>query len=104
MNSALQLNRLTRNVESIPTSTIPLTCRAEFVRPGTIHCLFRNTNDWTIPLNLQFGKTIIANGRPWKLAMELNYYVEQPDPFGPDWMIGFIVTPVVTNRVAGWFK
>ena len=63
-----------------------------------------NTNDWTIPLNLQLGKTIIANGRPWKLAMELNYYIEQPDPFGPDWMIGFIVTPVVKNRVAEWFK
>jgi len=63
-----------------------------------------NTNDWTIPINFQFGKTIIAGGRPWKLAMELNYYVEQPDLFGPDWMIGFSVTPVVKNRVADWFK
>jgi len=63
-----------------------------------------NTNDWTIPINLQFGKTIIAGGRPWKLAMELNYYIEQPDLFGPDWMIGFSVTPVVKNRIAEWFK
>jgi hypothetical protein len=63
-----------------------------------------NTNDWTIPINFQFGKTIIAGGRPWKLAMELNYYVEQPDLFGPDWMIGFSVTPVVKNRIAGLFK
>ena len=63
-----------------------------------------NTNDWTIPINLQFGKTVIAGGRPWKLAMELNYYVEQPDAFGPEWMIGFNVTPVVKNRIAGWFK
>ena len=63
-----------------------------------------NTNDWTIPINLQFGKTIIANGRPWKLAMELNYHVEQPDLFGPDLMIGFSVTPVVKNRIASWFK
>jgi hypothetical protein len=63
-----------------------------------------NTNDWTIPINFQFGKTIIAGGRPWKLAMELNYYVEQPDPFGPEWMLGLNVTPVVKNRIAGWFK
>jgi len=63
-----------------------------------------NTNDWTIPINFQLGKTIIAGGRPWKLAMELNYYVEQPDLFGPDWMIGFSVTPVVKNRIAEWFK
>ena len=63
-----------------------------------------NTNDWTIPINLQFGKTIIAGGRPWKLGMELNYYVEQSDPFGPEWMLGFIVTPVVKNRIADWFK
>jgi len=63
-----------------------------------------NTNDWTIPINLQIGKTVIAGGRPWKLGMELNYYVEQPDPFGPDWMIGFNVTPVVKNRIAGWLK
>jgi hypothetical protein len=63
-----------------------------------------NTNDWTIPINLQFGKTIIAGGRPWKQGMELNYYVEQPDPFGPEWMLGLNVTPVVKNRIAGWFK
>ena len=36
--------------------------------------------------------------------MELNYYVEQPDAFGPDWQVEFSVTPVVKNMLANWFK
>jgi hypothetical protein len=62
------------------------------------------TNEASIPLNIAVGKTIIANGRPWKLGMEINYYVEQPDAFGPKWMVSFEVTPVVKNALASWFK
>jgi hypothetical protein len=67
------------------------------------------TYDWeseqaTLPINFNFGKTIIANGQPWKLSFELNYYVEQADAFGPEWMLGFNVTPVVENRLASWFN
>jgi len=61
-------------------------------------------NEWSIPLNFTFGKTVIMDGRPWKLAMEINYFVEQPDAFGPEWFIGFNVTPVVENVLASWFK
>jgi hypothetical protein len=66
------------------------------------------TYDWeseqaTVPLNFNFGKTVIANGQPWKLSFELNYYVEQADAFGPEWMLGFNVTPVVENRLTSWF-
>ena len=43
------------------------------------------------------------SGRPWKPSMELNYDLEQPDAFGPEWMIGFDIAPVVeislVNRV-----
>jgi len=60
-------------------------------------------SQWTIPLNLQVGKTVILNGRPWKFGVELNYYVEQPDAFGPDWMVGFNFGPVVENIFASWF-
>ncbi|MCP4256202.1 MAG: hypothetical protein GY774_01590 [Planctomycetes bacterium] len=63
-----------------------------------------NTDQWTVPINFQFGKTIIAGGRPWKLSMEINYYVEQADSFGPEWMIGLNVAPVVKNAMANWFK
>jgi len=62
------------------------------------------TNESTIPLNLTFGKTVIWNGRPWKLGMEINYYVDKPDAFGPTWMVGFTVGPVVENMFANWFK
>jgi len=62
------------------------------------------SDEWTIPVNFAFGKTVIINGRPWKFAMELNYYVDQPDAFGPEWMIGFNIAPVVQNKLANWFK
>ncbi len=67
------------------------------------------TYDWktdqaTIPLNFNFGKTIIRGSTPWKLSMELNYYIEQADAFGPEWMIGFNISPVVKNGLVDWFK
>ena len=49
-------------------------------------------------LGLTFGNT------PVKLAVELNYYVERPDAFGPKWMLGLNITPVVPNFVEAWFK
>jgi hypothetical protein len=61
-------------------------------------------DEWSIPLNFTFGKTVIWNKRPWKLAIEINYYVEQPDAFGPEWFIGFDITPVVENALTNWFK
>jgi hypothetical protein len=62
------------------------------------------SDQWTIPLNVTFGKTVIWNGRPWKLSAELNYYVEKSDAFGPEWFIGFNVAPVVENVLASWFN
>jgi len=62
------------------------------------------TNESTIPLNLTFGKTVLWDGRPWKLSMEINYYVDKPDAFGPQWMVGFNIGPVVENVFAKWFK
>ena len=59
--------------------------------------------DWSVPLNLTVGKTQPLGGRIWKLSLEVNYYVERPDAFGPDWMIGFNLAPVVENVFAQWF-
>jgi len=61
-------------------------------------------NEAAIPLNLTIGKTLILEGRPWKLAVELNYYVESHDAFAPEWFIGINIAPVVENVFAGWFK
>ena len=62
-----------------------------------------NSNQWTVPLQITAGKTVILNGRPWKLSAELNYYVEKADAFGPEWMFSFNVAPVVKNELAGLF-
>jgi hypothetical protein len=42
--------------------------------------------------------------RPWRLGLEINDYPDQPDAFGPEWMIGFDITPVVQNKIAQWLK
>ena len=63
-----------------------------------------DTNDWTIPLQLIVSKTVMAGKTPVKLEVEVNYYVEQPDPFGPEWMVGFNIAPVVTNVLDKWIK
>lgn len=55
------------------------------------------TNDWTIPLQIVGSRTVMAGKMPVKLELEVNYYVEQPDPFGPEWMVGFNIGPVVPN-------
>ena len=67
------------------------------------------TYDWeaeeaTIPINFNVGRTVIWGGSPWKLSFEANYYVEQPDEFGPEWLIGFNISPVVKNGLVDWFK
>ncbi|MFW2438173.1 MAG: hypothetical protein ACN4GR_02245 [Arenicellales bacterium] len=62
-----------------------------------------NAEQWTVPLQINAGKTIIAKGRPWKLSAELNYYVEKADAFGPEWMLSFNIAPVVKNGMASWF-
>jgi hypothetical protein len=61
-------------------------------------------NEWTVPVNFSIGKTVIMKGRPWKLGMEINYYVAQPDAFGPEWMVSFSAAPVVENVFAKWIK
>ena len=62
------------------------------------------TSDWSIPLNLTVSKTAIFGETPYKLDFTLDYYVEAPDAFGPEWVIGFNIAPVVENVLASWFK
>lgn len=62
------------------------------------------SEEWTVPLNLSASKTVMFGKMPVKLELEANYYVEQPDAFGPEWMISFNITPVVTNVLDQWVK
>ena len=52
--------------------------------------------EWTFPLGVGVSKTTIIDGRPWKFGLQYWNYIEQSDPFGPDWQIRFTVTPVVS--------
>jgi hypothetical protein len=61
-------------------------------------------DEWTIPLHLTLNRTSILKGRPWRFGVELQYFVERPDAFGPRWMMSLNVTPVVKNIFAQWSK
>jgi len=61
------------------------------------------SEQWTVPLQINVGKTVVLSGRPWKISVELNYYVEKSDAFGPEWMLSFNVAPVVKNGLASLF-
>ncbi|HEY8567750.1 hypothetical protein [Microbulbifer sp.] len=62
------------------------------------------TETWTTPINLAVSKTVILGETPWRFGMEFNYYVERPDAFGPQWMVGINIVPVVENVFARWFQ
>jgi len=62
------------------------------------------SEEWTIPLHLTVSKTVIMGAHPFKFELELNYYVDQPDAFGPDWLVSLNVTPIVSNFVDNWIR
>ena len=59
---------------------------------------------WTVPLNLVISKTVLFGKHPFKFDLDLNYYVEQPDDFGPEWMVGLNITPIVPNFISNWIR
>ena len=69
-----------------------------------LHVYNWNGDQWTVPLNMAVGKTVMMGKTPVKLQLEVNYYVEKPDAFGPEWMIGLNITPVVPNFIEKWIK
>jgi hypothetical protein len=62
------------------------------------------TEQWTIPLQMQVAKTMKVGKTPVKVALEANYYLERADSLGQEWMIGLNITPVVPNRLAAWLQ
>lgn len=61
-------------------------------------------HEWTIPINLSVAKTIKFGDMPVQIELEGSYYVERPDQFGQEWMIGLNLTPVVPNFIENWIK
>jgi len=56
--------------------------------------------DWTIPVNLFISKTVLFGKMPFRFDLDLNYYVKQPGAFGPQWMVGFNISPTLPNFIA----
>ena len=61
-------------------------------------------NQWTVPINLAVAKTIKFGDLPVQIELEGSYYIERPDAFDQEWMIGLNITPVVPNFIENMFK
>ena len=59
---------------------------------------------WTLPVGIGIAKTVKIGTTPTKFQLQLQYFVKQPDAFGPEWLLKFTVTPVVKNVFASWFR
>jgi hypothetical protein len=56
-------------------------------------------NRWTVPLGIGINKTVKIGRLPVRFAVELHKTVVQPDAFGMDWNLRFVVIPVIPNLV-----
>lgn len=52
-------------------------------------------NRWTVPVGLGFNTMTKIGKLPVKWGLELHYFVEKPDAFGPEWNLRFVFSPVV---------
>jgi hypothetical protein len=39
----------------------------------------------------------VWSDQPWKFQGQVQYYVEQPDAFGPEWLFKLTITRVIKN-------
>lgn len=56
-------------------------------------------NRWTVPFGIGVNKTVKIGRLPVRFAVELHKTVVQPDAFGMDWNLRFVVIPVIPNLV-----
>jgi hypothetical protein len=54
-------------------------------------------NEWTVPIGAGVSKTMMVGSVPLKLAFEIQKYVVTPDRFGPEWLLRFSLTPVLSR-------
>jgi hypothetical protein len=59
-----------------------------------------NGETWTVPIGIGIEKTTKFGDTPWNFALEAQYYIEQPDSFGPEFLLIFTITPVIANPFA----
>jgi hypothetical protein len=63
-----------------------------------------NNDDWTIPLQILVSRTVKIGKTPVNFEIEMDYYVDQPNAFGPEAMIALNITPVVPNIINSWIR
>jgi hypothetical protein len=56
---------------------------------------------WTLPVGVGLARTVKFGETPVKFQAQVQYFVEQPDAFGPEWLLKFTVTPVIKNPFIG---
>lgn len=61
----------------------------------TANYLTASDINFSIPLNLGVAKTLMVGSTPIKATVQAQYFVTQPDDFGPSWGIFFQITPVI---------
>ncbi len=61
----------------------------------TQNYLARETNSFTLPLNLGVAKTFMLGSMPLKTTVQGQYFATRPDETGPDWGVFFQVSPVI---------
>jgi hypothetical protein len=54
-------------------------------------------NRWQVPVGFGFSHTIKIGKLPVKYGFELQYYLETPKAYGPEWNFVFTITPVIPN-------
>jgi len=59
---------------------------------------------WTLPVGIGLAKTTDIGNTHVKFQGQVQYFVEQPDAFGPEWLLKFTATPVVSNPFVKLFK
>lgn len=52
-------------------------------------------NRWSIPVGLGIDTMIKLGPVPAKIGIEFYHYVEQADPFGPEWQVRLFLVPVI---------
>jgi hypothetical protein len=62
------------------------------------------SDQWTVPLHLTVGRTVLLRKKPWRFTVEISYFVEKPDAFGPDITISINIAPVVKNKLSDWVR
>ncbi len=51
----------------------------------------------SLPIGTGIARTVKLGNIPWRFHLEFFYFAEQPNSFGPDWVINFDFRPVIKN-------